>query len=275
MLRGTVYAHTTLIRFLHSSARNYEKARTYESKPIPGSEEHVKPLKWAERLFKLKELPDPPAKQPPLLHMICRVKPCLGVPHYQRAILEKYTIGQDVQCHTWVPVKNTPSVNKELAVIKHLIRVQPIEFPQGLPDSETDLRNCVLRPNGNFYLRKAQKLTVNEQSLPKLEEGSSLEELVKNIYSEDVEVKKMQVDRVYLKKHFNKNWSRSRLFCDMFSAKYRYKLNQDGQEYRYSKLWKNEEALKHSVRNRKNSDGTLKAQQNFDADWNTYPWSSY
>nr|CAH8843155.1 unnamed protein product [Trichobilharzia regenti] len=142
-------------RLYHVSVQRGNKSYTKESKPVPGSRDHKNPLGWAKRLFQLKEMTpvDPSTtttSEPPLLHMVCRLKPLKGVMHYQKAILEKYGLGKDTKNHTWVIVKNTPSVNRELYEIKHLVRIQPVIFENGLP-SEADLLTCKLLPDGRFF----------------------------------------------------------------------------------------------------------------------------
>ncbi len=57
--------------------------------------------------------------------------------------------------HKWALVKNTPQTSKDLNHIKHLIRIQPVSFPDGLPSSEEDYVNFRLLPNGNFVRRGA------------------------------------------------------------------------------------------------------------------------
>lgn len=42
---------------------------------------------------------------------------------------------------------------KEIDNIKHLIRIQPVSFPDGLPLFEDDLVNFRLLPNGDFVRR--------------------------------------------------------------------------------------------------------------------------
>lgn len=55
--------------------------------------------------------------------------------------------------HQWKLIKNTPQKAKELDHIKHLVRVQPVIFPDGLPLNDEDMVNFRLLPNGNFVRR--------------------------------------------------------------------------------------------------------------------------
>lgn len=87
-------------RNLHTSAGLSVKGRTLEPKPIPGSKEHLDPNAWAKRLFQLSEKRKANAHSATTvspLHMICRLKPLKGVPYYERAVLEKYGLGEGVK----------------------------------------------------------------------------------------------------------------------------------------------------------------------------------
>ncbi|VDQ11395.1 unnamed protein product [Trichobilharzia regenti] len=83
--------------------------------------------------------------------------------------------------------------------------------------------------------------------------------------------------RRYLRQWHNKKWENFEFFKEFFTSHYKYKLNQDGNEYRYSGLWRLDKSILQSVESRRNPDGTMKQPNNnrFEADWNTYPWSKY
>lgn len=60
---------------------------------------------------------------------------------------------------------------KDLNTIKHLLKVQPITFVNGLPENNNDLEKCKLLPNGKFSVSKNQtvfgeldKSSVNDNS---------------------------------------------------------------------------------------------------------------
>ncbi|VDP95394.1 unnamed protein product [Echinostoma caproni] len=148
-------------RGLHSSTILFSKGKTLEPKPIPGTKEHLEPNAWAKRLFELHEKRNTKtvkyADASPL-HMICRIKPLKGVPYYERALLEKFGLGEPVKKFHWVVVENIPSVNSELNTIKHLIRIQPVIFPQGLPSDADDLTQCRLMPDGRFLRTRGQNV---------------------------------------------------------------------------------------------------------------------
>lgn len=92
---------TICLRSLTTTAAVASTARTYPSKPVPGSKEDKEPYAWANRLFKLKELrkgKDIEEKsEPSKIHMVCRLMPLKGLPYYERAMLELYGIGENVK----------------------------------------------------------------------------------------------------------------------------------------------------------------------------------
>ena len=54
--------------------------------------------------------------------------------------------------HKPVIVANTPSNNELLMHVKHLIRVQPLQVPEGFPSHESDLMNTQLRTDGTLHV---------------------------------------------------------------------------------------------------------------------------
>ncbi|CAH8510732.1 unnamed protein product [Schistosoma intercalatum] len=283
MTRLWAYNLVTGCRSLHVSLPHNAMSYTKEPKPLPWSDDKKNPLGWAKRLFRMQESQQllSQSKEPPLLHMICRLKPMKGVIHYQRAILEKYGLGKDTKNHNWVVVKNTPSVNRDLYEIKHLIRIQPVIFENGLP-TESDLLACRLLPDGRFFRHRG--LSVDSQLL----DSSEPNQTNLSVYNPNrpYDLKALlhsnkenfrYLSSAYLRKWHNKRWANHDFFKEFFTSHYKYKLNQDGNEYRYSGLSRLDKAITHSLESRRNPDGTLKQPNcnRFDADWNTYPWSRY
>ncbi|KAF8572089.1 hypothetical protein P879_00331 [Paragonimus westermani] len=289
LLRSASFSSTVVVlcrRQFHLTFRNTGRARTYESKPLPGSEEHLNPNAWAKRLFDLQKIRSRPPStstqttEPPLLHMVCRVKPIAGVPHYQRAILERHGLGKGTKNHSWIIVKNTPSVNEDLDVIKHLIRIQPIQFPQGLPTPEDNLITCRLLPDGRFLRRHRNAIDgviVTEAQKGGTESPKSAENDIPLQLFEHNSPGTGYLTRAYLREWHNRKWARFSLFREFFSSNYKYKLNQDGSEYRYSRLWRLDDAMFHAIREQRNADGTFKSpnQNRFDANWSTFPWPKF
>ena len=114
--------------------------------------------------------------------------------------------------------KNTPSVNKTLASVKHLVKITPITFPHGLPADESDFHHCILHEDGRLEVKK--KLDPLEACLTSGEE------------EEDRKV--WMMDDQTVEKATRKVLEQFSLSREYFPAKYVYKYNQDGKEYRYT-----------------------------------------
>ncbi|VDD80745.1 unnamed protein product [Mesocestoides corti] len=156
---------------------------------------------------------------------------------------------------------------------------KPVSFPDGLPLSEEDLINFRLLPNGNFVrrgfspFRSGKPLNLeNWDIITKQNIDLTAPSCVVNAPENP-----RYLSRAYLRSWHNQRWQHHKLFSEFFTAKYRYRLNQDGQEYRYNGLWRLDDAIRQSLSQRSNADGTYKARNNsrFDADWGTYPWAFY
>ncbi|KAF1521055.1 39S ribosomal protein L30, mitochondrial, partial [Eudyptes sclateri] len=61
-----------------------------------------------------------------------------------------------IQAHQPRLHKNIPSVNSKLKVIKHLIRIQPLKLPHGLP-TEEEMSDTFLRSNGELVIKRHLK----------------------------------------------------------------------------------------------------------------------
>ncbi|KAF1401313.1 39S ribosomal protein L30, mitochondrial, partial [Spheniscus humboldti] len=61
-----------------------------------------------------------------------------------------------IQAHQPRLHKNIPSVNSRLKVIKHLIRIQPLKLPYGLP-TEEEMSDTFLRSNGELVIKRHLK----------------------------------------------------------------------------------------------------------------------
>lgn len=114
-------------------------------------------------------------------------------------------------------VKNTPTVNSQLKVVKHLLRITPITFPYGVPENEEDLEHCQLNENGEFIV--VRNVTPGEEvrALPTAPWQSTVWD--------------MDVDTI--KKHTLKIRQDMSLNAEFFSVDPVYTYNQDNKEYRY------------------------------------------
>ncbi|XP_012269976.1 39S ribosomal protein L30, mitochondrial [Orussus abietinus] len=94
------------------------------------------------------DLKDPPI-EPSKLFMVQRVKPFKGNPRWDKRILEIF--GLHEKNNDITIVKNIPEVNALLWKIKHLIKITPIQFPNGLPKDENS-KTCYLHENGDLIV---------------------------------------------------------------------------------------------------------------------------
>ncbi|XP_036397210.1 39S ribosomal protein L30, mitochondrial [Megalops cyprinoides] len=92
-------------------------------------------------------------EQPHKLHLITRVKTTLRRPYWEKKIV--HDLGLD-KPHQPRVHKNIPTVNDKLKMIKHLVKIQPLKLPHGLP-SEEDMANTILKSNGELVIRKRLK----------------------------------------------------------------------------------------------------------------------
>ena len=114
--------------------------------------------------------------------------------------------------------KNTPTINKMLMSVKHLVKVIPIKLPHGLPSDESDFHHCVLHDDGTLEIKRV--LHPVEKSLT-----DSSQEREGGIWA----MQDSTVERACMR--VLQTFSLSR---EYFPAKYIYKYNQDGKEHRYT-----------------------------------------
>uniref|UniRef100_A0A8C2SK45 Mitochondrial ribosomal protein L30 n=1 Tax=Coturnix japonica TaxID=93934 RepID=A0A8C2SK45_COTJA len=67
-----------------------------------------------------------------------------------------------IQAHQPRLHKNIPSVNSKLKVVKHLIRIQPLKLPHGLP-TEEEMADTFLTSNGELIIRQRLKPVEQEE----------------------------------------------------------------------------------------------------------------
>ncbi|XP_014789637.1 uncharacterized protein LOC106883224 [Octopus bimaculoides] len=178
-----------------------------------------KAMKWAQPLreeLMLNKSETAAPVEPSMLHMVTRVKTLKGRPQKEKSTMFALNLTgpQDQK----VVLKNTPSVNKMLNKVKHLIKITPITFPNGYPE-EKDFEYCLLKDNGEFIIRK------------------EIQPIEKNVIPDTVPAEKQRLvmDKKTLERHLLLHLRHYRLNMEYFPAKYVYKYNQDGKEYRYRK----------------------------------------
>uniref|UniRef100_F7BI95 Large ribosomal subunit protein uL30m n=1 Tax=Xenopus tropicalis TaxID=8364 RepID=F7BI95_XENTR len=89
-------------------------------------------------------------QQPHKLHLVTRIKSGVGRPYWEKKTLELLGLQK---AHKTVVHKNIPAVNAKLKTVKHLVRVQPLKLPHGLP-SEEDISDTFLKSSGELVIRK-------------------------------------------------------------------------------------------------------------------------
>nr|SVE73861.1 EOG090X0EYV [Daphnia atkinsoni] len=110
---------------------------------------------------------DPPY-EPSKVLMVQRIVSLKHKPYWEKDVLEGLGLSMKTKLSKIVVVANTPSVCAQLWRVKHLIRVTPITFPQGLPD-EADTAGARLQDNGELVFipqLKSDAVVAATQSKP-------------------------------------------------------------------------------------------------------------
>lgn len=88
--------------------------------------------------------------QPHKLHIVTRVKSVIRRPYWEKEIVKHFGLQK---AHVPVIHKNTPAVNNQLKFIKHLVRIQPLKTPYGLP-AEQDMADTYINSKGELIVRR-------------------------------------------------------------------------------------------------------------------------
>ncbi|XP_064124526.1 large ribosomal subunit protein uL30m isoform X2 [Loxodonta africana] len=97
-------------------------------------------------------------QNPHKLHVVTRIKSTKRRPYWEKDTIKMLGLEK---AHTPQVHKNIPSVNAKLKVVKHLIRIQPLKLPQGLP-AEEDMSDTCLKSTGELVTRWNLKLAEQE-----------------------------------------------------------------------------------------------------------------
>ncbi|XP_060526000.1 large ribosomal subunit protein uL30m [Cylas formicarius] len=89
---------------------------------------------------------DPPY-EPTKLFRVQRIRPMKGAPYWEKNILKEFKL--DGKTSDYVVVKNIPENNHRLWKVKHMIKIDPITFPDGFPN-END--STYLQENGELRI---------------------------------------------------------------------------------------------------------------------------
>ncbi|XP_040607327.1 39S ribosomal protein L30, mitochondrial-like [Mesocricetus auratus] len=88
-------------------------------------------------------------QHPHKLHIVTRIKSTKRHPYWEKDTIKMLGLQK---AHSPQIHKNIPSVNAKLKVVKHLIRIQPLKLPQGLPTEETMSSTC-LKSTGELVVQ--------------------------------------------------------------------------------------------------------------------------
>ncbi|XP_052520889.1 39S ribosomal protein L30, mitochondrial isoform X1 [Tympanuchus pallidicinctus] len=135
--------------------------------------EGIVPAPWARHKFTKSRIPesvfqprpgdhekyggDP--EQPHKVHIVTRIKSVIGRPYWEKKII--HDLGLD-KAHQPRLHKNIPSVNSRLKVVKHLIRIQPLKLPYGLP-TEEEMADTFLTSKGELIIKQRLKPVEQEE----------------------------------------------------------------------------------------------------------------
>ncbi|XP_055463202.1 39S ribosomal protein L30, mitochondrial isoform X2 [Psammomys obesus] len=87
-------------------------------------------------------------QNPHKLHIVTRIKSTKRRPYWEKDTIKMLGLQK---AHSPQIHKNIPSVNAKLKVVKHLIRIQPLKLPQGLPTEENMSSTC-LKSTGELVM---------------------------------------------------------------------------------------------------------------------------
>ncbi|XP_053295742.1 39S ribosomal protein L30, mitochondrial [Pleuronectes platessa] len=89
-------------------------------------------------------------EQPHKLHIVTRIKSVMRRPYWEKEMVKDLGLEK---AHVPVIHKNTPAVNNRLKFVKHLVRVQPLKTPYGLP-AEQDMAETFINSKGELIVRR-------------------------------------------------------------------------------------------------------------------------
>jgi large subunit ribosomal protein L30 len=88
-------------------------------------------------------------QNPHKLHIVTRIRSTKRRPYWEKDTIKMLGLQK---AHRPQIHKNIPLVNAKLKVVKHLIRIQPLKLPQGLPTEETMSSTC-LKSTGELVVQ--------------------------------------------------------------------------------------------------------------------------
>ena len=120
-----------------------------------------------------------------------------------------------LQMHHPVLTKNTPENNRLLAEVKHLVHIQPLRLPHGLPSHPSDYEHTMVTSDGRLVVKR--RLAQHEPAADSEDDRATW---------------RLQPDTV--KARLDRGRVTHMVHTDEHKTQYVYKRNQDGKEYRYN-----------------------------------------
>ena len=199
-------------------------------------EKDVASHKWAKLIEEHnanKTSSDEP-KEPHEIHIVHKSATLYGRPYWEKDVMKKLGFQTRVSIMilhldrrvfvlivllfgkvSKVLVRNTPYWNDLLREVKHLVRIQPLTFPHGVPQNEVDYERSYINCKGEMVVRHTLHPT-EEATVPK-EEPS-----------------KWQLKGLSVKKVLRRKLDLHQVNTEYYEPEYKWKLNEDGKEYRYT-----------------------------------------
>jgi len=221
--RCTIHSSSVLNNYYAKYVPNSKKKR--ERKRIDEED-----FTWMEPLqkYKAEKLAekDMPEKEPHLLHVVTLAAQVPKTTWWEKKILVEYGLFEKynyrMKKRPTVVLKNIPSVNSRLDLIKHLVEIKPLTCPGGLPVTVEDARHFQINSNGELVQRQHFIEKTEEQK--KLEEGDPVEK-AKDRW-------RMKSTTLYRDCDWRK--VHNELYSDHVEPDYKFRYNQDSKELRYS-----------------------------------------
>lgn len=133
-------------------------------------------------------------KEPSPVLLVQRMKTLRNQPWWHKETCEKFGLGEGTYDGKRVAVPNMSHYTQQLFTIKHLIKILPVSFPNGLPpENEFDPEAVHVTYDGKFLYHP--KLKERSRQIEEGEENSEHMLITHRIYSMEA------------RKHFKKPWS--------------------------------------------------------------------
>jgi len=138
--------HTSTARCLHTSTAMLTRTRTTPLK-TPSIKDSALKLGFttAKEMY-----PVYPLEEPPKLWMITQIKSLKHNPYWVKEAMKEMGLYRIYDVSIQI---NAPEINEVLWSVKHLVKIQPVMFPDGEPTSD-DIGSTQLTNDGKFIIYK-------------------------------------------------------------------------------------------------------------------------